>query len=177
MQELKQEELITIIQNNSEYIKKLQNDVKKLEVSAYANSPKKARKLQRIIELAEMNQEISVSTIKNEFKIRSSDYARKLLQEAAETSDLHFFKGQPGQESFVTKYKTENKAMHAYAEVYRELQSRPIGTTVTESAIAHHYDLNPQELMSVIGHLARHSELYIVKRMNLKGCRRVKRVR
>ncbi len=167
---LKQEDMHLIIQD-------LQKRIKHLEVAAFSNAPGKTQKLMRIIELAEINQEVSVSMVKSEFKIRSSDYARKLLQEATATSELNFFKGQPGQESFVTKFKIENKAMHAYAEVYRELQSRPIGTTITESAIAHRYDLNGQELQSVIGHIARHNEMHVIIPMNRKGCRRVKRVR
>ena len=177
MQEVKQEELSVLVQEQSKVIKQLQESVQKLEVAVFANAPGKAKKLQRIIELAELNQEITVSMVKTEFKIRSSDYSRKLLQEAAATSDLTFFKGQPGQESFVTKFKVENKAMHAYAEVYRELQDKPIGTTITESAIAHRYSLTGQELQSAICQLARHNELCIVMPMNRKACRRIKRVR
>jgi len=177
MQEVKQEELSAIVQEQSKVIEQLQKDVQKLAVAFFANAPGKAKKLQRIIELAELNQEVSVSMVKSEFKIRSSDYARKLLQEATETSDLTFFKGQPGAESYVTKYKIENKAMNAYARVYEYLQGEPIGTKMTESAIAHKYNLNGQELQSVICHLARHNELHIMLPMNRKGCRRVKRVR
>jgi len=172
-----QEELSAVVFEQSKTIKQLQEVVQKLEVTVFANAPGKAKKLIRIIELAELNREVSVSMVKSQFKIRSSDYARRLLREAVETSDLTFFKGQPGQESFVTKFKVENKAMHAYAEVYTYLQSEPIGTTITESAIAHRHKLNGQELMSTIGHLARHNELCIVLPMNRKGIRRVRRVR
>ena len=172
-----QEELSTLVFQNQKIVNDLQKRVKNLEAAAYSNSPSKTQKLQRIAALTELNQQITVSCLKAEFKIRSSNYMRELMQEAAKAYDLHFFKGQPGQESFVTKFKVENKAMHAYAEVYRELQGKPIGTTVTESAIAHRYELNGQELMSTIGHLARHNELHIIIPMNTKGCRRVKRVR
>ena len=172
-----QEELSAIVLQNQKTVTDLQKRVNYLEAAAYSNSPSKAKKLQRIAELAELNQQVTVSTLKAEFKIRSSNYMRELMQEAAKAYKLDFFKGQPGNESYITKYPVENKAMHAYAEVYRELQDKPIGTTITESAIAHRYELNGQELQSVIGHLARHNELYIVKSMNRKGCRRVKRVR
>jgi len=170
MQELKQEELSAVVMD-------LQKRVMHLEVAAFSNAPGKTKKLMRIIELAELNQEVSVSTVKSEFKIRSSDYARKLLQEATATSDLTFFKGQPGQESFVTKVKIQDKTMHAYAEVYSELQGKPIGSTMTESAIAHRYGLNGQELQSVISKLAQHRELYIVHAIGRAGIRRVKRVK
>jgi len=177
MQEVKQEELSTLVQENQKIITDLQRRVKQLEAAAYANSPGKAQKLQRIAELAEMNQQVTVSIVKHEFRIRASNYARELLQEAAKAHKLIFFKGQPGAESYVTKHEIENKAMNAYAEVYKKLQEGPIGKEKTESAIAHEYDLNGQELQSVIGHLARHSNLHIVLPMNRKGIRRVKRVR
>ncbi len=177
MQELEQKELSAIVLENQKIVTDLQKRIKQLEAAAYSNSPGKVHKLQRIAELAETNQQVTVSILKAEFKIRSSNYLRELMQEASKAHELHFFKGQPGQESFITKFKVENKAMHAYAEVYRELQDKPIGTTITESAIAHRYELNGQELQSVIGHLARHNELHIVIPMNRKGCRRVKRVR
>ncbi len=177
MQQLKQEELIEAFLESQKTVTDLQNRVKQLEAAAYSNSPTKAKKLQRIAELAETNQQVTVSILKVEFKIRSSNYMRELMQEAAKAYKLYFFKGQPGQESYVTKFKAENKAMHAYAEVYRELQGKPIGTEMTESAIAHRYELDGQELQSVIGHLARHHELHIVLPRNRKGIRRVKRVR
>ncbi len=170
MQTLKQEEISAVVMD-------LQKRVKQLEAAAFANSPGKAQKLQRISELTEDNQQVTISILKTVFKIRSSNYVRTLMQEAAKAYDLHFFKGQPGQESFVTKVKIQDKPMHAYAEVYRELQDKPIGATITESAIAHRYELNGQELQSVICHLARHNELCIVLPMNRKGTRRVKRVK
>lgn len=155
----------------------LQQRMQRIEAAVFSNSTSKAKKLLRIAELTDLNEQVTVTAIKSEFKIRATNYARDLLKEAAEAHNLFFVKGSTGQESFVSKIKTENKPMHAYAEVYRDLISKPIGTTITESAIAHKYDLNGQELQSVICHLARHAELHIVLPMNRKGCRRVKRVR
>ena len=170
MQELKQEELSVAVID-------LQKRVQQLEAAAFANSPSKALKLQRISELSEDNQQVTISILKTVFKVRSSNYVRDLMQEAAKAYDLHFFKGQPGQESFVTKVKIQNKAMHAYAEVYRDLQGKPIGSTMTESAIAHRYELNGQELQSVISKLAQHREFYIIHAIGRAGIRRIKRVK
>ncbi len=172
-----QEELSVKVLQNEKIITDLQRDVQQLRAAVFSNSPSKAQKLQRIVDLAELNPELTVSILKAEFKIRSSNYVRQLMQEAAHAHKLHFFKGTPGQESFISKVKVENKAMHAYAEVYRELQDKPIGTEIMEGTIAHRYELNGQELQSVIGHLARHAELHIVLPRNRKACRRVKRVR
>jgi len=177
MQKIKQEDLAEQMLQNQKIVTDLQTKVKRLEAVVFCNSPGKAAKLERIAELAELNQSVTVTVVKNEFKIRSSNYAREILKEAAKLHGLVFFKGQPGNESYVTKDKVENKAMHAYAEVYRELQDKPIGTEMTEGAIAHRYKLTGQELQSVIGHLARHHELYIVLPRTRTGNRRVKRVR
>ena len=168
--ELSKEELYKIVGD-------LQSRVKLLESVETCGSLSTAKKLQHIAKLAESNDQVTVSILKSEFKMRASNHVRNLMQEAANQFDLVFFKGQPGKESFVTKHKVENKAMNAYSEVYQELQGKPIGTTITESAIAHRYQLNGQELQSVIGHLARHNELAVVLPMNRKGIRRVKRVR
>ena len=146
MQELKQEALSAVVMD-------LQKRVQQLEAAAFANSPSKAQKLQRISELSEDNQQVTISILKTVFKIRSSNYVRDLMQEAAKAYDLHFFKGQPGQESFVTKVKIQDKAMHAYAEVYRDLQGKPIGSTMTESAIAHRYELNGKNCKVLLANL------------------------
>lgn len=177
MQEIKTESITEKVSQLENTVTDLQREVSRLKAAVFCNSPAKAAKMQRIAELAELNQEVTVSVIKHEFKLRSSNYARELMQEAATAHKLIFFKGQPGMESYVTKHEVQNKAMHAYAEVYRELQDKPVGTEITEGAIAHRYELNGQELQSVIGHLARHNELHVVLPMNRKGIRRVKRVR
>ena len=177
MQEIKQQELSAVVLENQKEISDMQKRIKHLEIIAYSNTPNKAKKLQKIAELTEMNQQITVSILKSELKINSGNYIIELMQETAKAYNLDFFKGQPGQESFLTKFKIENKAMHAYAEVFQKLQNEPIGTTMTESAIAHKYDLNGQELQSVIGHLARHNEMHIIIPRSNTGNRRVKRIR
>ncbi len=177
MQKITQEELSTVVQENQKSITDLQTKLKRLEAVVFCNSPGKAAKLERIVELAELNQSVTVTVVKNEFKIRSSNYAREILKEAAKLHGLIFFKGQPGLESYVTKHEPQNKAMNAYSEIYEYLLGEPIGTEMTEGAIAHKYKLNGQELQSVIGHLARHNELHIVLPRNRNGLRRVKRVR
>lgn len=174
--ETEQQVLSELVQAQSKKIEALEKQMQQLKAAVFSNSPEKAQKLQRIAELAELNQDVTLTVVKQEFNIRASNYARELMQEATKAHNLHFFKGQPGQESYVTKFKPDNKAMHAYAEVYRELQDKPIGTEITESAIAHRYELNGQELHSVIVHLARHHEIHIVLPTSRTGCRRIKRV-
>lgn len=175
--ETETQNLSEVIQAQSQKIEFLEKQIQQIKAAVFSNAPGKAQKLQRIAELAELNQEVTVSIIKHEFKIRSSNYARELMQEAATAHGLIFFKGQPGMESYVTKHEPQDKAMNAYSEVYKRLIEGPIGKEMTESAIAHSYNLNGQELMSVIGHLARHNNLHVVLPMNRQGCRRVKRVR
>jgi len=177
MQEIRQESITEKVSQLESTVSDLQSEVKRLKAAVFCNSPAKAAKMQRIAELAELNEQVTVTTIKSEFKIRSSNYARELMQETAQAHGLIFFKGQPGMESYITKHEVQNKAMHAYSEVYKRLIEGPIGKEMTESAIAHAYNLNGQELMSVIGHLARHNNLHVVLPMNRKGIRRVKRVR
>lgn len=177
MQTLKQEKLINLVLENQKIIKDLKTRVDKLEIAACSKSPSKAKRLQKILELVGLNQQVTVSILKSEFGIQSSSYVRGLMQEAAKIHKLHFLKGTPGQESYITKVKVENKLMYAYAEIYQDLLDKPVGTTMTESAIAHRYELNGQELQSVICHLARHKEVHIVNPIGAKGCRRVKRAR
>ena len=116
MQRITQEELSEMVLDNHKIVTDLQKRIVSLEAAAFCNSPSKAKKLQRIAELAETNQQVTVSILKDEFKIRASNHVRELMQEAARAHDLYFFKGQPGHESFVTKFKVENKPMNAYAE-------------------------------------------------------------
>ncbi|MEW6295933.1 MAG: hypothetical protein AB1467_06655 [Candidatus Diapherotrites archaeon] len=159
------------------FVGRLTTRIKLLE-SILLNNKKieTAFKLQQIKELCELNEKVTVSVIKRELKLNARNCVIELMKEASRTHDLYFFKGCPGQESFLSRKQPENKAMTAYAETYYELINSPIGTSITESAIAHKFELNGQELQSVLSHLARHREIHIICPMSRKGCRRVKRV-
>jgi len=171
------EDIVNELRQLQAVVADLQKKTGKIESIVFSGSISKSQKLQQIFNLTELNSEVSISMVKSELSLNSTNYVRQLMREAAKLHNFYFFKGSTGQESFVCKNKIENKAMHAYAEVYQELLGKPIGTTITESAIAHRFDLNGQELQSVICHLARHSELHVMLPINRKGCRRIKRVR
>lgn len=158
-------------------VTQLQKEVAELKKLVSAGTLTKEQKLQKIKELVELNQKVTISTIKHELRLNASNYARMLMKEAAERFNFVFFTGVKGQESWLAKREPDNKVMWAYAEIYQELLSKPRGTTISESAIAHRFGLTGQEVNSVICHLARHPEIYIVLPQNRRGCRRVKRVR
>lgn len=164
------------INNKLNKLEKLEERIVNLETIFFSNSATKAQKLQKIKELCELNQEVGLEIVKTELRITAENYARKLMKEAAKQFELVFVSGVKGQGSFLTKRRPDNKAMHAYAETYQELLTKPLGSSTCVSAIARKFDLNGQELQSVICHLVRHHELMLERPLQKIGERRIKRV-
>ena len=141
------------------------NNLHKNNDSLTGITSKTINKVLKIKQLTECNEKAPVSIIRQELGLSftSGSYIRELMQKTAFKYGFTYFQGIKGQESFLMQNKPENKAMNAYIEVYQELMSKALGTTIGAGTIAKRFDLNGQELQSVISKLCQHSQFYCEK--------------
>lgn len=160
-------------------IKLLKQEINRLELLIASRSSSKIEKLQRIKELCECNELVYVDTICQELKLNSKNYVRELMQEASKKHGLTYFEGVKGQQSFLMKKEPENKIDYAYADCYQQLLEKPIGSTISISAISHKYRLDDKEVQTVFSRMLRHPKfsMYNPREHCGLGERRIKRIR
>lgn len=159
---LQEKQKTNITKPNDDVVNDLQQRLAFLEANLTKYQFKKREILFRIKKMCDLNEKVTVKTLKTELSLNAGNHIRNLMQQAARQFDLVFYAGSKGRESFLIRKKPDNRVFWVASEFLTEFETENNkGNILCISTIKNRFSLSNEETQRVVIELVKSNKFTI----------------